>query len=480
MDTYSNQSLRSVEQQSPYSEDIVDQHLNKSFNRKITLDIERHPYLSLGTNLPGSYVKYIKSIINTLSGGGLVVTGYGDMFINIFSDMAGGGYLNISSSDKTLSLESAKTTDIVNKMIKGSEKLGQSLLTRTDGDIRVYQADSFFYNSTDNILYTTERILYRGTDTLKCDVRYVKKIRGKIIVYIDTVFINNKTYNITTKITTKITPIVSDDPLLVMGANIITNNREDTNWVGLSAIHDINTLIRGMSLTLQEYNKAMYYTSPTTYIMNNLIETDIEGNPTIDLTQDTIAVVDGSGIEDPRKMMETVQYEFYAESFHRKLTDDMLTALSVVGLDQSMIALEGVNIERSATEINSEDNRSYATIEHRRTMYLPQLRKLISLINLNILGEVEVTYVPVQSFNAQMNTNITTTQYQAGLISRRDAIKALDPKLNEEQVENRIRDIEQEEEKKAELNLNDSNSESQDLNGYDTTSRTGVKRGSYD
>jgi hypothetical protein len=267
---------------------------------------------------------------------------------------------------------------------------------------------------------------------------------------------------------------------MVMGACVVTNNREDTNWVGLSAIHDINTLIRGMSLTLQEYNKAMYYTSPTTYIMNNLIETDIEGNPTIDLTQDTIAVVDGSGIEDPRKMMETVQYEFYAESFHRKLTDDMLTALSIVGLDQTMIALEGVNIERSATEINSEDNRSYATIEHRRTMYLPQLRKLISLINLNLLGSLEVTYVPVQSFNAQMNTQITTTQYQAGLISRKDAIKALDPKLNEEQVLERVEAIENEAKEKAELNLVGSSSEGKDLNGYDSSNRTGMKRGSYD
>jgi hypothetical protein len=66
------------------------------------------------------------------------------------------------------------------------------------------------------------------------------------------------------------------------------------------------------------------------------------------------------------------------------------------------------------------------------------------------------------------------------LISRKDAIKALDPKLNEEQVLERVEAIENEAKEKAELNLVGSSSEGKDLNGYDSSNRTGMKRGSYD
>jgi hypothetical protein len=425
--------------------DVVTQHIDKHYQKTGNLLIESFK----GIKIPDSYISYQKEIVTTLYPKDLISSGTGEAIVDIFRDMCGGGYIKLNTTDKEDNEQtlSRKTNLTINRALRSAELTGVGAVLRTDTGVEIYSAAEFYYDDVKRIIYTAKNYVQGNTDGIMYEKRYIGKHKGEKVV------ITERQFNGEQITKTKYKPYdkYSETATQYMGLVILTNNPYNTDWVGVSALHNIMGELKALDLTIQEYNKALYFTSPKTFMLSTAVEVDIDGRPNIDLTNDVYVSVDANAIEDPKKMVETQQYAFYADKFRIKIEDDLNLILTKVGLDRKVLAFSTTSVERSATEIVAEDNRMYATIENRRTQYYEQFVDIINLVNYEQDKSITINFIPIQAFNMNMVTQNVIQKFSSGLQSLETAIKELNPRFTNEEVKAEIDRIKGDKEDMAKL-----------------------------
>ena len=104
----------------------------------------------------------------------------------------------------------------------------------------------------------------------------------------------------------------------------------------------------------------------------------------------------------------------------------------------------GVSV--TATQISSEDSNTVLFVNNKRVIFLPELNRMMKTI-LKFYGYVDtvnVQFTKAGSSNQSVVTQNVNTQIGNGTISRYEAIKSQNPNWTEAQVEEEMRQIDEE------------------------------------
>jgi hypothetical protein len=343
------------------------------------------------------------------------------MISQAFSDLITGGNLDIDESNLN-----PLTKQRISQAVLQSLIFGTSAQVQFENNISIKSVAEFYYNDSDNIFYSATNVIKDSEDTILYEEREIIN---------DMLYITQQ-YTTLGKIYKKVYEVLPyDDDIttsLALGVKIYTNNEMNDDWVGTSVFHEVIPDIQMLAITEHEYSKAMLYTKPRLFIQSEMIETDIHGNTNLDLTEDVYVAVDGSALPENQSILETSQFNFDAEAFSTKINDSLNLVLSKVGLDSKILAGGGSGVEKSAREIDSEDNRMFSRIEKYRDFYTPQIIDGIKLINLDT-DSIEIRFLPLQYMNFSSSVQNIQQLMNAGTVSYEKAVEILFPRMNDEQ-----------------------------------------------
>lgn len=399
-------------------DDIVKQSMRKHFRTSyMKIPIATYPELKL----PKSYVDYTKEILVTLNPRDTSARTIAMMLSQAFSDLITGGNLDVDESNLN-----PLTKQRVSQAVLQSLIFGTSAQVQFGDNISIKSTAEFYYDDFENVFYSATDVIKDSEDTILYEERRIKE---------DMVHIT-KQYTTSGKKHTRVYEVVPyDDDLsspISLGVKIYTNNEINDDWVGTSVFHEVIPDIQMLAITEHEYSKAMLYTKPRLFIQSEMIETDINGNTNLDLTEDVYVAVDGSALPENQSILETSQFKFDATSFSTKINDSLNLILSKLGLDAKILASGGSGVEKSAREVDSEDNRMFSRIEKYRDFYTPQIIEGIKLINLDT-DTIEIRFLPLQYMNFSSSVQNVQQLVNAGTISYEKAVEILFPRMTGEQ-----------------------------------------------
>jgi hypothetical protein len=241
-----------------------------------------------------------------------------------------------------------------------------------------------------------------------------------------------------------------------LGVVITTNNPYNEDWIGVSSLDTVIEDIKSLEITMHEYDKLMLLTKPRAFILNEAVEYDVDGNPTLDMNNDVYVGIDGNAVDNPSDLVQISQYNFYAEKFETKIQGKMRYILSKLILDVSVTAFDNNKIERSATEIASSDSSMIASIENKRSEYKPQMISIIHLVNLDITDTINISFIPIQLSNWTSVVNNVTMLKGIQLISDETALRMLNPRYTDEQIKQELDRISKDNKTRQEMYSNGS------------------------
>lgn len=438
-----------------YYDDIVSQNVEKHYVPQ-SVDIEKYP----GIKIPDSYISYQRLVNTTLSPKGISSMGTGVMIAEAIRDFTVGGYFDIDfkagkmkEEEKQVMVSNIKSN--INKAVYIAELFGTSCMVRTfvnnKTKVEILSPGQFWYDEDKNEFYSVTPAIVDGKDGYKYERRYIGKLNGEPVTR-SKVFYKVGAGTGQTRRTTNTTFEVTEELIGEpegLGITLFTHNPYNNDWVGVSCLDQVLYQLQALELSVHEYTKAMYFTKPRALMLSDAVQRNEDGSTELDLTTDVFVEIDAAALEDPKHIMETTQFKFDAQAFKTKIGDDLTLILSKVGLDTRILAFssDSNRIEKTATQIASEDSRMSSTIEARREEYAPKLKNLAHLIDPEIdLADFTVTFIPLHYLNfSAMTTNVTALK-NSGLISDETALRMIHPRWNDKQIKEELNKLTKEKE----------------------------------
>ena len=146
-----------------------------------------------------------------------------------------------------------------------------------------------------------------------------------------------------------------------------------------------------------------------------------------------------------------IQFDIRSNEWIQSRNHILEAIATAIGISPSTIASYlNDNSNRTAREISSEESATALFVENKRKLMTKPINDLIG----DILIYNEYTQEVVVKFSKSGQTNVTlltenvTKQYQAGLISKYQAVKELNPDMAEDELQEEIKRIDQEEEQR--------------------------------
>ena len=154
----------------------------------------------------------------------------------------------------------------------------------------------------------------------------------------------------------------------------------------------------------------------------------------------------------PTKSMEdskpqNVQFDIRAEQWTLSVNDDIARLCAIVGISildfDPRLLQQG---QRTDDEINAMTDITIETVTAYRNLNECEVNKLLACLS-NLYGlakPVKIRWSMASILNPTKNTNMITQQLTAGLISRKEAIKRLNPDLSDNEINELYEEIEKE------------------------------------
>ncbi len=433
-------------------DDIIAQNVKKHFVVG-KLPIELYP----GLELPNSYTEYQKVVNATLHPVDLISTGTGYMLTTAIRDMVVGGHFSIQINRRVLDKHDwkvlqSKTKSLINKAILNSELYGNAVIVKGSKKAEILRPFEFWYDEWDNVFYSVKPTVYGNKNGYMFEKRELREHKGKTFVFVDKFFdegvkptLSDKKYKYHKTI--KFNPFVIDendyDTPEALGISLFTHNPETESWIGISALDNVLGQLQAFDLSVHEYTKAMFFTKPRAILFNDAVDKDPEtGEPIMDLSQDVYVTVDAIAFDDPKQAIQTVQFKFDAEAFHRKINDDLGIILSKMGLDNRILSFSSQGtVEKTATQVVYEDSRVNALIENRREEYSAQIYRTVELLEAVLDTDVDVKFVPLHYLNMTAMVNVVQQMSAMNAVSDEQKLRLIYPKWTEEEIKKEIQRI---------------------------------------
>lgn len=163
--------------------------------------------------------------------------------------------------------------------------------------------------------------------------------------------------------------------------------------------------------------------------------------------------VEYSTIED--KKPEAIQFELRSQEWINSRNNLLESMATAIGISPSTIASYlNDSSARTAREISSEESATALFIENRRKLFSKPLNDLIKRILLFYgLGDnVEVKFSQSGQTNTTLVVENTTAKFNAGLMSKYQAVKTLNPDFSEEEIQAELVRIKNEQKENQEQN----------------------------
>lgn len=386
-------------------QEVTTDHIKQYYERNISLPIEQ-----LDPTPPPSYIKPLKELLSILQPR-LTSGGTGEMFIDAITDIAVGGNINLHGIlDESVEKE---LNSVIDKAVKLSQMFGNSIVIKMDGIFEIYDA-TCYYKEDDIIELCFPAIRDRKDVTLRVKLKQIEDNRYRVV--------EEETLG---------TGIIRKFRGKYVNVYEFVNNSYNHDEVGSSFLAPILKDIQSIDMTLHLYEKTMYYTKPRIHVSNELSEIDDNGEPTLNVTDDIYVFVDAMGIPEGKDPYNVTQFKLDQASYDAKIQARLSLALSKVGLDNRVLAWGNGNIERTATEIRSSDDRMINLVERIRNQYYAIITQLVKDSDDN----AEINFTPTTYTSYENMVNSVVALKQQLLISDYTALKQLYPRWSEAQIQ---------------------------------------------
>ena len=188
----------------------------------------------------------------------------------------------------------------------------------------------------------------------------------------------------------------------------------------------------------------MYLGKGTVYVPKSLNISDITGmgneGVLTGLGESKIEKI--SGIDPEKNSIVVQQFDIRADEW-QKIKENALKSIAVKwGMSVKVLAsfLANGAAQMTATQVDSEDDLSVATIVHTRAYFEAAINKALET-TLNFMGienNFKITFASPSLLNKDRLLNRITQELDAGLIDIEDAIRELNPDLDEEALQLKI------------------------------------------
>ncbi len=429
-------------------DDIIAQNIKKHFITGM-IPIQLYP----GLKIPESYTNYQKVVNATLHPVDLISTGTGYMLTTAIRDMVAGGHFSIQLNDRKNSnytdehwkVLQSKTKSLINKAILNAELYGNSAIVKGSRKVDIVRPFEFWYDEWNNIFYSVTPTVYNAKDGYMFEKRQMVDSKVQVVKFFSEGAPISEPYSYHKTIT--FNPFVVDkdkyDTPEALGVSLFTHNPENENWIGISALDNVLGQLQAFDLSVHEYTKAMFFTKPRAILFNDAVDKDPNtGEPIMDLSQDVYVTVDAIAFDDPKQAIQTVQFKFDAEAFHRKINDDLGIILSKMGLDNRILSFSSQGtVEKTATQVVYEDSRVNALIENRREEYAEQIYRTVELLESVIDTDVDIRFVPLHYLNMTAMVNVVQQMSAMDAISQEQKLRLIYPKWTDEEINQEIKKI---------------------------------------
>lgn len=191
----------------------------------------------------------------------------------------------------------------------------------------------------------------------------------------------------------------------------------------------------------------MYLGKGTVYVPKSLNLSDVMGIGGLAKDDVMSGIGEGkmetvNGIDPEKQSIVVQQFDIRAEEW-QKVKENCLKSIAVKwGMSPKILAsfLANGAAQMTATQVDSEDDLSIASIYHTRSYFKNALNKLLEE-TLNFYGKpsnIKIDFASPSLLNKDRLLNRVTTELDAGLIDIEDAIRTIYPDLDEPAIQSKI------------------------------------------
>ena len=241
-------------------------------------------------------------------------------------------------------------------------------------------------------------------------------------------------------------------PFCSIGVEALLNGEQELGIPTASNLGE--SMIVGIQDDLITYELAssylirdMYNGKGTVYLPKSLSLNDLtpggypaSANPLNTMPNTAVEMLKGVNPEEQKAIVE--QFQLRATEW-QTIKENCLRNIAVKwGMSPKILAsfLAVGNAQITATQIDSEDDMSIAFIYHTRSYFNEALNRLLET-TLNFYGKesnVELSFASPSLINKDRILQRTTSKLEAGLIDLDDAIREINPDLDEEAIQDKV------------------------------------------
>jgi hypothetical protein len=245
-----------------------------------------------------------------------------------------------------------------------------------------------------------------------------------------------------------------------LGCELLRNDGSDITLpqtpFGTSILQDIISDLMTYDLAYSWYVRDMYQGKGMVIIPKPMSMNNMGGN------QSPFSGLDKSLFEayestDPDKQKPVnVQFELRAQEWH-SIQDNILKKIATkIGMSPKTIAsyLDDSGGQKTATEIDAEDDSTIAFIEIKRSIFEKPINRILKLVTdfYGFVDKVEVKFATPSLVNQDKIIDRAIKLYNSGLADEEEALKMVYPDDDNTQIKERIEKMKQRiEEKKLQL-----------------------------
>jgi hypothetical protein len=147
-----------------------------------------------------------------------------------------------------------------------------------------------------------------------------------------------------------------------------------------------------------------------------------------------------------------IQFDIRTEQWENAINGDVARLCASVGitvLDYDPRLLQAG--QRTDDEINAMTDITANTVTAKRTINTYEINKCLECVGyiLGIEAPISIRWSMATIINPTKNANLVKTLFDAGFISRKEAIKRTNPELNDNEIDEMIKQIDSEQDSRA-------------------------------
>ncbi len=431
-----------------HEQDLIQQKIKKHYKKpRGYKNISNHPITRDGYTIPKTYLDYSHGIQTLLHPVNISTSGTADMIIDIFNDLTVGSNISVLSENQ---LKNYKVRADLSKLVRIADTFGTACMIGDD----VLTTEEFYYYESEQLLIYLTYVDVKGSVEIIYESRQYVAEAG---------LLEFKQWNSNLELITVEHQIPygkgwdedisdRDNYLILLGAYIMTYNNTTSGWAGYSILEPIIQDLMTHEMVQDEYNKAVMYSKPRLHIVNDMVDIGEDGKPNIDLTTDVYVTTEANYADDPKKIIEAVQFDIKSDEYHQKTQDSFNLILSKVGLDESVLAISSSTVDKTTKEVSSNDNRMFSKMESRKVVYAPQIYTYLSAK----YPEVQLHFIPAQYKNFGDMVLQVTKLKKEGMISVEHGVNLLYGNASEAEKAEEVSRIKGEEQNGTDRNVTES------------------------